>query len=134
MSADIRLAVTVIGVGGRSLTKLRASCDSRVSMVRTRQDEFTSGRKDKMSSSVTAALTCRGGRIMAAGRFGIQRPKSSWRTQREEGQTAVPDEAFRTAQVSEHSASLDGSKTCRRKCFSWFHSAQCDDVRRSRWT
>lgn len=71
-----------------------------VSTVRTRQDEFTSGRKDKMSSSVTAALACGGGRIMAAGRFGIQRPKSSWR-HKEKKVRLVLDETFRTAEVSQ---------------------------------
>ena len=60
-----------------------AGCDSRASIVKTRQVEFTSGRKDTMSSSVTAPLTCGGGRNMVAGQFGIQRLKSSWRTERD---------------------------------------------------
>ena len=61
-------------------------CDSRASIVRTRQVEFTSGRKDTMSSSVTAPLTCGGGRNMEAGQFGIQRLKSNWREREKEGE------------------------------------------------
>lgn len=72
---------------GRSLTKSMAGCDSPFSAIRTRHVVFTSGRKDMMSSSVTAPLTCGGGRNMATGQFGTQKAKSSWRTARERRQT-----------------------------------------------
>lgn len=87
------VSVSSWGVGGWCLTKLAVGCDSRDSTMRTRQVEFTSGRKDMMSSSVTAPLTCGGGRNMEAGQFGIQRLKSNWRTQRgtNETQTGIGD-------------------------------------------
>ncbi len=48
-----------------------AGCASRESTLTTWQEEFTSGRKEKISSSDNEPLVG-GGRDMAAGPFGIQ--------------------------------------------------------------
>lgn len=76
---EVRLIRFPTERAGWSLTKLTPGCDSTASVIRTRLVELMSGRKDRMSCSVTAPLACGGGRIIAAGQLGIQRAKSSCR-------------------------------------------------------